>query len=84
MTKLRKHRFPKRIESVQYKAALAIKGAINVSSLEKLYQELGQEYLYQKKMGKKIVLTLNIVTLNIEILFFIKVYFLVLPNFYML
>ena len=37
-----------RIESVQYKAALAITGSIQGSSREKLYQELSLEYLHQR------------------------------------
>ena len=39
----------KKIESVQYNAALAITGAIKGSSREKLYQELGLEYLYRRR-----------------------------------
>ena len=39
--------FAEKIESVQYNAALAITGAIKGSSREKLYQELGLEYLYR-------------------------------------
>ena len=41
--------FSKKIKSVQYNAALAITGAIKGSSCEKLYQELGLEYLYQTR-----------------------------------
>ena len=37
-----------RIESVQYKAALTITGAIQGSSRKKLYQELGLEHLHQR------------------------------------
>ena len=37
-----------RIESVQYKTALAITGAIQGSCRKKLYQELGLEHLYQR------------------------------------
>ena len=37
--------FCEKLESVQYKAALAITGAIQGSSREKLYQELGLESL---------------------------------------
>ena len=36
-----------KIESVQYKAALAITGAIQGSSQKKLFQELGLEHLHQ-------------------------------------
>ena len=38
-----------RIESVQYKAALAITGAIQGSSRKKLYQELGLKHLHQRR-----------------------------------
>ena len=41
--------FCKKIESIQYNAALAITGAIRGSSKEKLYQELGLEYLSSRK-----------------------------------
>ena len=37
--------YQKKIESIQYKAALAITGAIRGTSKEKLYQELGLESL---------------------------------------
>ena len=39
----------KRIESVQYKVALAITGAIQGPSRKKLYQELGLEHLHQRR-----------------------------------
>ena len=48
--------FSKKIESVQYNAALAITGAIKGSSREKLYQELGLEYLYQRRWARKLYL----------------------------
>ena len=37
--------FCEKLESVQYKAALAIIGALQDTSLEKIYQELGLESL---------------------------------------
>ena len=40
--------FSKKIGSLQYNVALAITGAIKGFSREKLYQELGLEYLYRK------------------------------------
>ena len=40
--------FCKKIESVQYNAALAITGAIQVTSREKLYKELGLQILKSK------------------------------------
>ena len=45
-----------RIESVQYKVALAITGAIQGSSREKLYQELGLEHLHQRRWIKRLCL----------------------------
>ena len=41
--------FSKKNESGQYNAAIAIMGATKGSSCEKLYQELGLEYLYQRR-----------------------------------
>ena len=48
--------FSKKIESVQYNAALAITGAIKDSSCEKLYQEFGLEYLYQRRWARRLCL----------------------------
>ena len=48
--------FSKKIESVQYNVALAITGAIKGSSCEKLYQELGLEYLYQRRWARRLCL----------------------------
>ena len=45
-----------RIESVQYKAALAITGAIQGSSRKKLYQELGLEHLHQRRWMRRLCL----------------------------
>ena len=44
------------IESVQYKAVLAITGAIQGSSRKKLYQELGLEHLHQRRWMKRLCL----------------------------
>ena len=44
--------FSKKTESVQYNVALAITGAIKGSSLEKLYQDLGLEYLYRRRWAR--------------------------------
>ena len=41
--------FCEKLESVQYKAALAITGAIQGSCREKLYQELGLESLKSRR-----------------------------------
>ena len=48
--------FSKKIESVQYNAALAITGAIKGSSREKLYQALGLEYLYRRRWARRLCL----------------------------
>ena len=46
--------FSKKIEPVQYNVTLAITGAIKGSFLEKLYQELGLEYLNRIKWAKRL------------------------------
>ena len=43
-----------KLESVQYKAALAITGAIQGSSREKLYQELGLESLKSRRWYRRL------------------------------
>ena len=45
-----------RIESVKYKAALAITGAIQGPSRKKLYQELGLEHLHQRRWMRQLCL----------------------------
>ena len=45
-----------RIKSVQYKAALAITGAIEGSSRKKLYQELGLKHLHQRWWMRRLCL----------------------------
>ena len=49
-----------KIESIQYNAALAITGAIRGSSKEKLYQELGLEYLSSRRWLRRLSLFYNI------------------------
>ena len=44
----RNEKFIKTLESVQYNATLAIAGAIKRTFKEKLYKELGLEYLRDK------------------------------------
>ena len=46
--------FHQKLESIQYKAALAITGDIRGSSREKLYQELGLESLKQRRWFRKL------------------------------
>ena len=47
--------FCRKIESVQYNAALAITGAIRGSSRERLYQELGLESLSDRRRYRRLV-----------------------------
>ena len=54
MTKLTMILFIKKLESIQYDAALAITGAIRGTSSEKLYQELGLESLQQRRWYRKL------------------------------
>ena len=46
--------FCEKLESVQYKVALAITGAIQGSSREKIYQELGFESLKSRRWYKRL------------------------------
>ena len=46
--------FCEKLESVQYKPALAITGAMQGSSREKLYQELGLESLKSRRWYKRL------------------------------
>ena len=48
--------FSDKIESIQYNAALAITGAIRGTSKEKLYKELGLEYLNSRRWLKRLCL----------------------------
>ena len=50
-----------KIKSLQYNAALAVAGAIRGSSKEKLYQELGFEYLSSRRWLRKLCLFYKIV-----------------------
>ena len=52
--------FSKKIESVQYNAALAITGPIKGSSREKLYQELGLEYFYGRRWARRLCLLYSV------------------------
>ena len=47
--------FCEKLESVQYKAALAITGAIQGSSREKLYHELGLESLKSRRWYRRLL-----------------------------
>ena len=52
--------FCEKIESVQYKATLAITGAIQGTSRDKIYQELGLESLKSRRWYKRLVSTFKI------------------------
>ena len=54
--------FAKKIESVHNNAALAITGAIRGSSREKLYQELGLEYLYRRRWVRRLCLLYKVLS----------------------
>ena len=53
--------FHAKLESYQYKAALAMTGAIKGSFTEKLYQELGIEHLRSKRWFRKLCLFYKII-----------------------
>ena len=48
--------FSKKIKSVQNNAGVAITGAVKGSSCKKLYQELGLDYLYQRRWARRLCL----------------------------
>ena len=52
--------FCKKTESVQYKANLPITGAIQGTSRNKIYQELGLESLKSRRWHKRLVCMLKI------------------------
>ena len=56
--------FCSKIESVQYKAALSITGAIKGTSRDRLYQELGLESLSDRRLYRRLVYFFNIVHLT--------------------
>ena len=56
--------FCRRIESLQYNAALAITGAIKGSSRDRLYQELGLESLSNRRWYRRLVYFFKIVSLS--------------------
>ena len=53
--------FSKKIETIQYNAALAITGTIKGTSYDRLYQELGLEYLRDRRRCRRLVHFYNIV-----------------------
>ena len=56
--------FCSKIESVQYKAALSITGAIKGTSRDRLYQELGLKSLSDRRLYRRLVYFFNIVHLT--------------------
>ena len=54
--------FSNKLETVQYNAALAITRAIKGTSCEKLYQELGLEYLQQRRCMRRLCLFYKVVS----------------------
>ena len=52
--------FHQKIESLQYNSALAIIGAIRGMSREKIYQELGLEFLQKRRWYRRLCLFLKI------------------------
>ena len=53
--------FQQRLESLQHKASLAITGAIKGSSTDKLYQELGLEFLQNRRWFRKLPVVYKVV-----------------------
>ena len=52
--------FINKLESIQYNAALAITGAIRGTSKEKLYKEIGLEYLSSRRWFRRLCLIYKI------------------------
>ena len=57
--------FSNKLESVQYNEATAITGAVKGTSSEKLYQELGSEYLQQRRWMSRLCLFYKVVSSKI-------------------
>ena len=54
--------FSKKLETLQYNPALTTTGAIKGASSEKLYQELGLEYLQQRRWMRRLCLFYKVVS----------------------
>ena len=63
--------FSNKLETVQYNAALAITGAIKGTSCEKLYQELGLQYLQQRRWMRRLFLFYKVVSTKLPVYIFI-------------
>ena len=57
----------KRLESIQYSAALAVAGAWKGTSYDKLLDELGCEYLYHRRWFRRLSLFYSIVNGNLPV-----------------
>ena len=57
--------FSNKLETVQYNAALAITGEIKGTSREKLYQELGLEYLQQRRWMRRLCSFYKVVSIKL-------------------
>ena len=70
--------FQQRLESLHYKTSLAITGAINGPSTEKLYHELGLESLQNRRWFRKLSVfykTVNGQSQNIYLTLFLQTTF---------
>ena len=47
--------FTKKLEAAQYAAALAVSGAWRGTNRDKLYEELGWEYLYHRRWYRRLI-----------------------------
>ena len=52
--------FQNKVENIQYNANLAVTGAIRGTSKERLYKELGNEFLQQRRWCRKLATFLNL------------------------
>ena len=55
LTNVKMNYFCEKLNSLQYKAALAITGAIRGTSRDKIYQELGFESLKSRRWYKRLI-----------------------------
>ena len=60
--------FYKKIESVQYKVALAITGATQGTSRDKMYQEFGLESLKSRRWHKRLICMFKIMNEKVPII----------------
>ena len=61
--------FHEKLEQIQYNAGLAVTGAIRGRCKEKLYQELGFEFLQQREWYRKLCLFLKVISQSPKYLF---------------